>query len=238
MDRCGSRRDRRLLPLVGFGSQRRSSTGRRSGGRGSSRTSRRARSSGSASARAGGSPAISPTPKRSARTATGSSTSTAAISSGPLPAPPPRSSRSPGGTARTRAISSGWGRRTTRWRTCSPSRTPNHEGWFRPMLRLVDVPGAFEARGYPRSLQAAVELRVDDPAARRERRRMARRGLGGRRQGDHRLVARARRSTSRRSPRSGRACCPRPTPGGWDGSTRPTTTSRCSRRCSPGRFPG
>ncbi|MEX2554000.1 MAG: GNAT family N-acetyltransferase [Actinomycetota bacterium] len=44
-----------------------------------------------------------------------------------------------------------------------PEQDANHEGWFRPMLRLVDVPGAFEARGYPRSLQAAVELRVDDP---------------------------------------------------------------------------
>lgn len=44
-----------------------------------------------------------------------------------------------------------------------PEQDANHEGWFRPMLRLVDVPGAFEARGYPRSLQAAVEIRVEDP---------------------------------------------------------------------------
>ena len=39
----------------------------------------------------------------------------------------------------------------------------DHEAWFRPMLRLVDVPGAFEARGYPPGLEAAVELGVRDP---------------------------------------------------------------------------
>jgi predicted acetyltransferase len=40
----------------------------------------------------------------------------------------------------------------------------NHESWFRQMLRLVDVPAAFEARGYPAPLEAAVELQVEDPA--------------------------------------------------------------------------
>jgi predicted acetyltransferase len=44
-----------------------------------------------------------------------------------------------------------------------PEQDANHEAWFRPMLRLVDVPGAFEARGYPPSLETSVELRVEDP---------------------------------------------------------------------------
>jgi predicted acetyltransferase len=44
-----------------------------------------------------------------------------------------------------------------------PEQDADYEGWFRPMLRLVDVPGAFEARGYPPSLEAAVELTVEDP---------------------------------------------------------------------------
>jgi len=44
-----------------------------------------------------------------------------------------------------------------------PEQDANHDSWFRQMLRLIDVPGAFEARGYPPSLAAGVELRVDDP---------------------------------------------------------------------------
>lgn len=44
-----------------------------------------------------------------------------------------------------------------------PEQDADYESWFRPMLRLVDVPGAFEARGFPPSLEAAVELRVEDP---------------------------------------------------------------------------
>ena len=44
-----------------------------------------------------------------------------------------------------------------------PEQDADYEHWFRPMLRLVDVPGAFEARGYPTSVQAAVELAVEDP---------------------------------------------------------------------------
>jgi predicted acetyltransferase len=45
-----------------------------------------------------------------------------------------------------------------------PEQEVNHESWFRQMLRLVDVPAAFEARGYPAPLEAAVELQVNDPA--------------------------------------------------------------------------
>jgi predicted acetyltransferase len=45
-----------------------------------------------------------------------------------------------------------------------PEQEVNHESWFRQMVRLVDVPAAFEARGYPAPLDAAVELQVDDPA--------------------------------------------------------------------------
>jgi predicted acetyltransferase len=37
------------------------------------------------------------------------------------------------------------------------------ESWFRQMIRIVDVAAAFEARGYPTSLERAVELTVDDP---------------------------------------------------------------------------
>lgn len=44
-----------------------------------------------------------------------------------------------------------------------PEQDADYEHWFRPMLRLVDVPGAFEARGYPPSVRAAVELAVEDP---------------------------------------------------------------------------
>jgi predicted acetyltransferase len=40
----------------------------------------------------------------------------------------------------------------------------NHDSWFRQMLRLVDVPAAFEARGYPAPLEAAVEIQIEDPA--------------------------------------------------------------------------
>lgn len=40
----------------------------------------------------------------------------------------------------------------------------NHDSWFRQMLRLVDVPAAFESRGYPVPLEAAVELQVHDEA--------------------------------------------------------------------------
>lgn len=43
-----------------------------------------------------------------------------------------------------------------------PEQDADYDHWFRPMLRLVDVPGAFEARGYPPALRAAVELDVAD----------------------------------------------------------------------------
>ncbi|MGH2786228.1 MAG: GNAT family N-acetyltransferase [Actinomycetota bacterium] len=43
-----------------------------------------------------------------------------------------------------------------------PEQDANYDHWFRPMLRLVDVAGAFEARGYPPSLRAVVELQVAD----------------------------------------------------------------------------
>ncbi|HJR19222.1 MAG TPA: GNAT family N-acetyltransferase [Actinomycetota bacterium] len=43
-----------------------------------------------------------------------------------------------------------------------PEQDADYDHWFRPMLRLVDVPGAFEARGYQPALRAAVELTVDD----------------------------------------------------------------------------
>lgn len=45
-----------------------------------------------------------------------------------------------------------------------PEQDAVHDGWFRQMVRLVDVPAAFEARGYPAHVEAAVELRVDDPS--------------------------------------------------------------------------
>jgi predicted acetyltransferase len=45
-----------------------------------------------------------------------------------------------------------------------PEQDVNHESWFRQMLRLVDVPAAFEARGYPAPLDAAVEIQIEDPA--------------------------------------------------------------------------
>jgi len=45
-----------------------------------------------------------------------------------------------------------------------PEQEANHDSSFRTMIRLVDVPAAFEARGYPSPLDAAVELQVDDPA--------------------------------------------------------------------------
>jgi predicted acetyltransferase len=48
--------------------------------------------------------------------------------------------------------------------TLIPEQDVNHESWFRQMLRLVDVPAAFEARGYPPPLEAAVEIQVNDPA--------------------------------------------------------------------------
>ena len=35
---------------------------------------------------------------------------------------------------------------------------------FRQMIRLIDVAAAFEARGYPTALEAAVEIQVHDPA--------------------------------------------------------------------------
>ena len=44
-----------------------------------------------------------------------------------------------------------------------PEQDADYEHWFRPMLRLVDVAGAFEARGYPPSVRGVVELAVDDP---------------------------------------------------------------------------
>ena len=44
-----------------------------------------------------------------------------------------------------------------------PEQDADYDHWSRPMLRLVDVPGAFEARGYPPSLRASVELAVEDP---------------------------------------------------------------------------
>ncbi len=45
-----------------------------------------------------------------------------------------------------------------------PEQDVDRESWFRQMLRLIDVPAAFEARGYPAPLEAAVELQVHDPA--------------------------------------------------------------------------
>ena len=44
-----------------------------------------------------------------------------------------------------------------------PEQDADRDSWFRPMFRLVDVPGALEARGYPPAINAAVELRVKDP---------------------------------------------------------------------------
>ncbi|MCI0346321.1 MAG: GNAT family N-acetyltransferase, partial [Chloroflexi bacterium] len=44
-----------------------------------------------------------------------------------------------------------------------PEQDAAYDGWFRPMVRLVDVPAAFETRGYPPTLEATIELRVDDP---------------------------------------------------------------------------
>jgi predicted acetyltransferase len=45
-----------------------------------------------------------------------------------------------------------------------PEQDVNHESSFRQMLRLIDVPAAFEARGYPAPLDAGVELQVEDQA--------------------------------------------------------------------------
>ena len=45
-----------------------------------------------------------------------------------------------------------------------PEQDVDRESWFRQMLRLIDVPAAFEARGYPPPLEAAAELQVHDPA--------------------------------------------------------------------------
>jgi len=45
-----------------------------------------------------------------------------------------------------------------------PEQDVYYDSWFRQMLRLIDVPAAFEARGYPTPLDAAVELQVEDPA--------------------------------------------------------------------------
>ena len=45
-----------------------------------------------------------------------------------------------------------------------PEQDAEHVFSFRQMLRLVDVPAAFEARGYPAPIEAAVELQVHDPA--------------------------------------------------------------------------
>jgi predicted acetyltransferase len=43
-----------------------------------------------------------------------------------------------------------------------PEQDAGHDSWFRPMVRLIDVPAAIESRGYAPGLEAAVELRVDD----------------------------------------------------------------------------
>lgn len=45
-----------------------------------------------------------------------------------------------------------------------PEQDAEHFFSFRQMLRLIDVAAAFEARGFPMSLEAAVELQVQDPA--------------------------------------------------------------------------
>ena len=45
-----------------------------------------------------------------------------------------------------------------------PEQDLEHHFSFRQMLRLVDVAAAFEARGFPPPLEAAVELQVADPA--------------------------------------------------------------------------
>ena len=45
-----------------------------------------------------------------------------------------------------------------------PEQDVDRESWFRQMLRLIDVPSAFEARGYPAPLEAVAELQVHDPA--------------------------------------------------------------------------
>jgi len=45
-----------------------------------------------------------------------------------------------------------------------PEQDAKHDSSFRTMIRLVDVPSAFEARGFPPALEAAVELQVHDPA--------------------------------------------------------------------------
>jgi predicted acetyltransferase len=39
-----------------------------------------------------------------------------------------------------------------------------HDFSFRQMIRMLDVPAACEARGYPDALEASVELQVEDPA--------------------------------------------------------------------------
>jgi predicted acetyltransferase len=44
-----------------------------------------------------------------------------------------------------------------------PEQDAGFDSWFRQMIRLVDVPAAFEARGYPTALERAVELDVEDP---------------------------------------------------------------------------
>jgi predicted acetyltransferase len=45
-----------------------------------------------------------------------------------------------------------------------PEQDANHDFSFRQMIRMLDVPTALEARGYPPELEAAVELQVSDDA--------------------------------------------------------------------------
>ena len=44
-----------------------------------------------------------------------------------------------------------------------PEQDAGFDSWFRQMIRLVDVPAAFEARSYPTALERVVELAVEDP---------------------------------------------------------------------------
>ena len=44
----------------------------------------------------------------------------------------------------------------------TPDHAIDHDGSFRTMVRLLDVPAAFEARGYPESVDASVTIAVRD----------------------------------------------------------------------------